>query len=1056
MKQRFSALDVCASVTDLQARVVGLRLQNIYDVTSRTYLLKFSKPQSKDFLLIESGIRLHTTEFTREKANMPSNFCIKLRKHLRTRRLTGVTQLGLDRIVDFEFAGGDHVPTYHLITEFYASGNIILTDSEYCILALLRVVKPNEDTRIAVGQTYDIRQFAREFEPMTADRLITALCSAGPKDGLKKVINTHTAYGPALIEHVLCRANLEPALKVATQFDTAPESPQFTRLLAELTEADRLIHTLQHQPAKGCIVLADPVKSNSALSPTNPDAEHPDANLFTEFHPYRFAQFEQRRVQSYDTFDKAVDTYFSSIEGQKLTMKSRAYEEAAAKKLDSIRQEQMGRIKGLEQAQVTNVHKANLIHQNQELVDQAIAVIRSAVASGMGWKDIEDLVAQERGHSNPVAQAISTLKLKTNRIVLALREQTPVAEDDQGSDTGFSSPLEDDLFASDDDEEDEAINGQQLHQSKRSSLPKPSSSHAESEMPPTLVEVDIYLTAFANAQRYFDVKKQSAVKHEKTVAVSSKALKSAERTIRQNLKETRVTASINKMRKPYWFERFQWFVSSEGYLVLAGRDMQQNELLVQKYLKKHDIYVHADMHGAASVIIKNHGIGEIPPSTLLQAGMMSVCQSKAWEAKIVTSAWWVRAHQVSKSAPSGEYLTTGSFMIRGKKTFLPPAQLVYGFGFLFRLEESCIGRHLQAQRRHQTLPTATATKVTPASNANSLSATGDTGDSLVLPSKDAAAFTQLQSKYNLDEVNENAKGDFDDEHSTESTPFDLESQFTGLRVGTSSSRHQVPNEALPIALPKAKPMSAKEKRTLKKLQKKGGVGDTSSTTNATVSSPITAKNQPPLKAMTTAAVADIATMPADTTTVPPKSPALAPLSPNRSPINMPSGESTQGPPTILIQSDQLPVALADAKDANDVAEIQQILKEENIVPLDPEENLSVLDTLTAQPFPDDILLFAVPVCAPYAALQKYKYRVKLTPGNLKKGKACKAALAVFLNAPGQGGSGGNSQQVDAITAREKELMKSVPDTDLIAHMLPKTKVSAPNLESVKKAKKKKK
>ncbi len=28
--------------------------------------------------------------------------------------------------------------------------------------------------------------------------------------------------------------------------------------------------------------------------------------------------------------------------------------------------------------------------------------------------------------------------------------------------------------------------------------------------------------------------------------------------------------------------------------------------------------------------------------------------------------------QVSKAAPSGEYLVTGSFMIRGKKNYLPP------------------------------------------------------------------------------------------------------------------------------------------------------------------------------------------------------------------------------------------------------------------------------------------------------------------------------------------------------------------------------------------------
>lgn len=48
--------------------------------------------------------------------------------------------------------------------------------------------------------------------------------------------------------------------------------------------------------------------------------------------------------------------------------------------------------------------------------------------------------------------------------------------------------------------------------------------------------------------------------------------------------------------------------------------------------------------------------------------------------------------------------------------------------------------------------------------------------------------------------------------------------------------------------------------------------------------------------------------------------------------------------------------------------------------------LNDLDYLTGNPLPDDILLYAVPVCGPYNALQTYKYRVKITPGTAKKGK----------------------------------------------------------------------
>lgn len=59
----------------------------------------------------------------------------------------------------------------------------------------------------------------------------------------------------------------------------------------------------------------------------------------------------------------------------------------------------------------------------------------------------------------------------------------------------------------------------------------------------------------------------------------------------------------------------------------------------------------------------------------------------------MTNAYWVTGEQVSKTAPTGEYLTTGSFMVRGKKNFLPPSHLILGLSFLFRLEDSCVEKH---------------------------------------------------------------------------------------------------------------------------------------------------------------------------------------------------------------------------------------------------------------------------------------------------------------------------------------------------------------------------
>ena len=75
-------------------------------------------------------------QYSREKYDAPSNFTTKLRKHVRNRRLEAVRQLGVDRIVDFTFGVGD--TSAHVILELFAQGNVVLADSAYTVLTLLR------------------------------------------------------------------------------------------------------------------------------------------------------------------------------------------------------------------------------------------------------------------------------------------------------------------------------------------------------------------------------------------------------------------------------------------------------------------------------------------------------------------------------------------------------------------------------------------------------------------------------------------------------------------------------------------------------------------------------------------------------------------------------------------------------------------------------------------------------------------------------------------------------------------------------------------------------
>jgi len=93
--------------------------------------------------------------------------------------------------------------------------------------------------------------------------------------------------------------------------------------------------------------------------------------------------------------------------------------------------------------------------------------------------------------------------------------------------------------------------------------------------------------------------------------------------------QVKAVNTAQTLRKPHWFEKFNWFVTSENHLVLSGRDAQQNELLVKRYLRKDDLYVHADLHGAATTIIRNSDStkpGQKKEAPSLSGSMGQLCE----------------------------------------------------------------------------------------------------------------------------------------------------------------------------------------------------------------------------------------------------------------------------------------------------------------------------------------------------------------------------------------------------------------------------------------------
>lgn len=270
--------DVAAEVKCLR-KLIGMRCSNVYDISPKTYLFKLmnssgvteSGESEKVLLLMESGVRLHTTEYVRDKSNTPSGFTLKLRKHIRTKRLEDVRQLGYDRIVLFQFGLGAHA--HYVILELYAQGNILLTDSEFTVLTLLRSHR-DDDKGLAImsRHRYPI-EISRAFERSTISKLREALESSnehkegehieiredgsnvsdvpktktGKKGGkisdanktgndrghgkqrvLKTILGEGLGYGPQLSEHMILDVGLSPSLKISK--DNKPDEDKVQTL----------------------------------------------------------------------------------------------------------------------------------------------------------------------------------------------------------------------------------------------------------------------------------------------------------------------------------------------------------------------------------------------------------------------------------------------------------------------------------------------------------------------------------------------------------------------------------------------------------------------------------------------------------------------------------------------------------------------------------------------------------------------------------------------------------------------------------------------------------
>lgn len=181
------------------------------------------------------------------------------------------------------------------------------------------------------------------------------------------------------------------------------------------------------------------------------------------------------------------------------------------------------------------------------------------------------------------------------------------------------------------------------------------------------VKLDFRKDVNENAQHHYDKSKECRRK----IEGAKKALEETKKEIEAGKEKEERMREEKKETAKYWFDRYKWFISSEGHLVIAGKDTKTNEEVVKKHMEKHDRYAHADAGGAPSVVIKRGDNEDIGERTLREACQYAILHSKEWKRGIAAGrAYWVKPSQVSKTAEAGESLPTGAFVIRGNRNYM--------------------------------------------------------------------------------------------------------------------------------------------------------------------------------------------------------------------------------------------------------------------------------------------------------------------------------------------------------------------------------------------------
>jgi predicted ribosome quality control (RQC) complex YloA/Tae2 family protein len=642
MKQDMSSADVAAVVAELSAgpkSIIDAKIGKIYQPTAEEIRINlYVFHQGRDNLVIEAGRRIHLSKHFRASPELPQAFPMLLRKYLMGGRIVSVEQHDFDRIVKIGIERGGIRST--LIAELFARGNVLIVDSENKIILPMNPVTL-KDRRLRSGQIYELPE--AQLSPI--DAKVSDLMQAFSRStaDIVRTIATRFNLGGVLAEEVCARAGIEKSksAKEASEEDAAKLRDAMQDLFSPLFRA-RAACRLESKIETDNRVEVEPepeTKIEAVASDLKPQHVKKEINGKMETFdvlPLDLILYSGFEKEHFDSFNTALDEFFGK----------KALEQVAEVKEAAKKDKTLG------------VYERRLLQQEESLkkfekeIEKNNTLAETIYAN---YQLIEELFsvlngARTKGYSWDEIRSILKQAKKT----------IPAAQKITNID--------------------------------------PKTATINIELDGRSANLDIRKTVPQNAQEYYDKVKKFSKKKEGALKAIEDTRKAMEK--KATVKAAKAGKKMQASRKKHWYDRFRWFVSSDGFMVVGGRDADTNEEVFKKYLEKRDIVFHTQTPGAPLTVIKTGG-KEIPESTLGEAAQFAVSYSSLWKAGHSSGdCYWIKAEQVTKTPESGEYVRKGAFIIRGERNFFRDVPLGVAVGLELKGETRIIGGPASAIRKH--------------------------------------------------------------------------------------------------------------------------------------------------------------------------------------------------------------------------------------------------------------------------------------------------------------------------------------------------------------------